>query len=60
MEKFYKYTKASSDRCRDCEYRQMVHAKGGCSFCGCFHEPYKGTWIAEIKDCPRKEAETVD
>lgn len=38
-------------RCKGCEYGRGVSG-GGWSFLGCFHEPYKGKWVAEIKDCP--------
>lgn len=59
VEQFFKYTKASEDRCSNCKFRKLTYTNGGWSFYGCCHEPYKGKWIAEIKDCPRKGAETI-
>lgn len=39
-------------RCEKCEYRRTVHANGGFTFHGCYHRPYTGKWVREIKDCP--------
>ena len=39
-------------RCKHCEYCQIVTAVGWWQFAGCFHPPYRGKWVAEIKDCP--------
>lgn len=39
-------------RCRNCPYRHMVHANGGYHFYGCYHRPYTGKRVAEIKECP--------
>ena len=52
MEQFFKYTKVSEDRCSNCKFRHIVYTNGGWNFFGCYHEPYKGKWIAEIKECP--------
>lgn len=51
MEQFFKYTKVSEDRCSNCKFRKLT-TKSGWSFYGCCREPYKGKWIAEIKECP--------
>ena len=42
-------------RCEKCEYRKTVHANGGFSFYGCYHRPYKGKRVAEIKECPKSK-----
>ena len=42
------------ERCKGCEYRHIVHTNGGWDFYGCYHRPYTGKWVAEIKDCPKK------
>lgn len=42
-------------RCEGCKYGKSVHANGGFSFKGCYHRPYNGKWVAEIKDCPKNE-----
>jgi len=39
-------------RCQDCNYCKHISA-GDWSFYGCQHEPYKGKWVVEIKDCPK-------
>lgn len=40
-------------RCEGCKYKHIVHANGGYSFNGCYHRPYKGKRVAEIKECPK-------
>ena len=42
------------DRCARCEYRRETKSNGGWMFFGCYHNPYKGMWVAEIKDCPKE------
>lgn len=46
-------------RCAICDYCKIVRANGGWSFYGCFYKPYKGKWVAEIKDCPKKKEENL-
>ena len=41
-------------RCDGCNYRMRVYAQNNFSFYGCYHRPYIGKWVAEIKDCPKK------
>lgn len=41
-------------RCKGCEHGRETSA-GNWSFLGCYCKPYKGKWVAEIKDCPKKE-----
>lgn len=41
------------ERCRGCKYRHIVHANGGYNFYGCYHRPYTGKRVVEIKDCPK-------
>ena len=41
-------------RCHHCEYARAVFAQDQSMFLGCYHEPYRGKWVAEIKDCPKK------
>ena len=40
-------------RCLECKSAKIVRALGGWSFVGCYHQPYRGKWTAEIKDCPK-------
>ena len=47
-----KFRKVQKERCDGCKYCKLVHANGGFSFYGCHHKPYRGKWVAEIKDCP--------
>ena len=47
--------KTEKQRCDGCEYKRLVYASGDFSFNGCYCNPYKGKWVAEIKDCPKGE-----
>ncbi|MBQ8279510.1 MAG: hypothetical protein IJZ23_06990 [Roseburia sp.] len=40
-------------RCEGCEYVRKVYGTGGWCFIGCYHRPYTGKWVAEIKECPK-------
>jgi Fe-S-cluster-containing hydrogenase component 2 len=52
-----KFLKVKKERCDGCKYCKEVHANGGFSFYGCHHKPYRGKWVAEIKDCPKASGE---
>ncbi len=41
-------------RCHPCKYARAVFAPGQFMFLGCYHKPYRGKWVAEIKDCPKE------
>ena len=41
-----------AERCNGCRWSKIVYAGDQWNFVGCYHEPYKGKWVAEIKDCP--------
>ena len=43
-----------SGRCKGCPYADVVRAQGNFMFLGCRHNPYKGKWVAEIKNCPKE------
>ena len=45
------------ERCEKCEYKHIVHTNGGFNFYGCYHRPYTGKRVAEIKECPKEGAE---
>lgn len=45
-------------RCESCEYAREINATGDWRFIGCRHEPYKGKWVAEIKDCPKEKGDS--
>ena len=45
-------------RCKGCEHCRVVSAQGW-NFLGCYCKPYKGKWVAEIKDCPKKGEQYV-
>lgn len=52
------YRKMSNGRCHPCKYARMVFAApGNFAFLGCYHEPYHGKRVAEIKDCPKCDSE---
>lgn len=58
---FFNYAKAAKERCDGCRDCRIVYATGGWSFRGCYHEPYHGKWVAEIRNCPiPNEAEERD
>lgn len=40
--------------CAKCEHCRKVYAQDQWSFWGCYHEPYHGKWIAQIKFCPKE------
>ena len=42
-------------RCTKCEYARTVFATGNYKFLGCYHMPYTGKRVAEIKKCPKEE-----
>ncbi|MCX4271893.1 MAG: hypothetical protein OSJ71_06490 [Acetatifactor sp.] len=50
-------TEETKPRCQDCEHRKRVYAQNNFTFWGCYHRPYTGKRVAEIKDCPKKENE---
>lgn len=47
------YENLKDGRCKGCDSARRVSASMGFSFLGCFHNPYKGKSVAEIKDCPK-------
>lgn len=52
---FFSYEKEDKGRCSGCSDCRTVYANGGWQFKGCYYKPYRGKWVAEIKDCPKKE-----
>lgn len=46
------------DQCEKCEYHKHIYAQYGFRFIGCYHEPYHGKWVAEIKECPKESEDT--
>lgn len=48
--------KSKKQRCEGCKYCRVTDGDGW-DFYGCYHEPYKGKWVAEIKLCPKKAKE---
>ena len=46
--------------CEFCKSCKGVTAYDGFKFRGCFHEPYKGKWIVEVKECPLKDKELLE
>lgn len=49
--------KPTKDRCKGCDESQTVLTNDGWRFLGCYHKPYKGKWVVEIKDCPQQQSE---
>lgn len=39
---------------KTCEFCKGVSAQS-VKFKGCFREPYKGKWVAEINECPAEQ-----
>ena len=37
---------------KECEHCHGITAQDGWKFKGCFHQPYKGKFVAEINECP--------
>lgn len=49
-------TKPKKERnCLCCRSCRTVYANGQFNFLGCYHEPYHGKWIVEIKECPKEK-----
>lgn len=46
----------SKKKCETCGKARVVYdGTGGWSFIGCYHNPYNGKWVVEIKDCPKEK-----
>ena len=45
--------KTPKQRCEGCTFCKQVYANGQWSFFGCYYPPYRGKWVAKIKDCPK-------
>lgn len=52
IETFYK--NLPKGRCNPCRYARAVGTWEGYMFLGCYHRPYKGKSVAEIKNCPKE------
>jgi hypothetical protein len=46
-------------RCKNCQYADVVRGTDGFMFLGCYHRPYRGKWVAEIKECPKEGEDNV-
>lgn len=46
-------------RCKGCEFARTINSRGNWEFIGCNHEPYKGKWVCEIKDCPKQQTKQI-
>lgn len=46
------YENLPKGRCHPCKYAKVINAGDNWVFLSCWHEPYRGKWVAEIKDCP--------
>ena len=58
MNEINKFRKSIPEgRCTKCEYARTVFATGNYKFLGCYHMPYTGKRVAEIKKCPKEEGE---
>lgn len=47
------YASIPRGRCNPCKFSRCIVANGQFMFLGCTHPPYKGKWVAEIKNCPK-------
>lgn len=52
MKDFFDFNDEGKERCDGCKHCRTVHCNGGYEFYGCYHTPYRGKWVATIKDCP--------
>ena len=48
------YNSLPDGRCKGCTYARHVVATGQWIFLGCYHMPYTGKRVSEIKDCPKE------
>lgn len=53
----YGYEDEAEGRCSGCFNCRTVYTNGAWQFKGCYHEPYHGKWVAEIKNCPKGKIE---
>lgn len=49
MDEFFD-NKHPNERCEGCTFCKRIYANGQWSFFGCHYPPYKGKWVATIKD----------
>lgn len=56
------YENLPKGRCNPCKYAKAINAGNDWVFLSCWHEPYRGKRVAEIKDCPigRKSTEVKE
>ena len=47
------YSDLPKGRCNPCQHARCVVATGQYMFLGCYHAPYKGKCVSEIKYCPK-------
>ena len=40
---------------KECEHCHGITAQDGWKFKGCFCSPFKGKFVAEIKECPKAQ-----
>lgn len=43
-----------SDKCCKCEYCHIIRQDQFGIYLGCYKEPYKGKWVAEIDKCTKE------
>lgn len=48
------YHNIPDGRCKGCLYARTVVATGQWMFLGCYHTPYTGKRVGEIKNCPKE------
>lgn len=53
IDDFYEYLREG--RCHPCKFAKYVGTWAGWGFLGCYHHPYTGKWVREIKNCPKHE-----
>ena len=57
LPEFFSDSDLPKERCEGCEFCKRVHANGNWSFFGCYHQPYRGKWVAQIENCPKLSKE---
>lgn len=47
------YKSLPNGRCKPCKFAKYVGTWEGYGFLGCYHVPYTGKRVCEIKNCPK-------
>lgn len=45
------------EKCKTCEKCQVIRKDRFGIYLGCYENPYKGKWVAEIEECPKNKSQ---